>query len=224
MKHEFLKREGNDALVLFFSGWGGAPELFSSYDIEEGHDCLLCYDYKDLAFDMKLIDGYRSVKVVAWSMGVWVADAVCGVMDGVGWDGAVAFGGTLFPIDDHKGIPVAIFDGTLENMSAPVLHKFRRRMCGRDLEHFMGHIPGRDLDDLTAELSAIRDMVHGCRAPRAGKFRWTRAVAGREDLIFPFGNQCNAWEEAGVPVSGVSSAHYDHNLFAMLLGGREIER
>lgn len=224
MKHEFLRKDDNRKLLLFFSGWGSAPCLFREYGIAEGHDCLMCYDYDDLFFDRALLEGYGQVDVVAWSFGVYVADTVCRDTDAV-WGSAVAFGGTTVPVDDSLGIPVAVFEGTLENMSEQVLHKFRRRMCGKGLEHFMSHVPERQLDGLKAELAALGAAALGAAARTAGSsrqasgFHWTKAVAGRGDLIFPFANQCMAWEEAGVELVQEDAAHYDVRTFERLLGG-----
>lgn len=240
MKQIFLKKENNGRLLLFFAGWGSAPELFSEYGIADGYDCLMCYDYKDFVFDWTLLDGYSRVDVAAWSFGVFVADAVCreSGRNSVPWNSAVAFGGTMLPVDETCGIPLAIFEGTLANMSEQVLFRFRRRMCGRDLQHFAGHQPERTLEDMTEELAALgafsrsgkyapagpsRMDSAGSASVRTYGFHWTAAVAGRSDLIFPFANQLRAWSEAGVEILEVDAGHYDVKIFERLLGGEFFE-
>ena len=69
MKQRFIKKEGNSTLLLFFAGWGSDENLFAG-PVQEGCDCLLCFDYKDLDFDYSLLEGYREIRVMAWSMGV----------------------------------------------------------------------------------------------------------------------------------------------------------
>ena len=128
MKQRFIKKEGNSTLLLFFAGWGSDENLFAG-PVQEECDCLLCFDYKDLDFDYSLLEGYKEIRVMAWSMGVWVA---CQTLAGKEYPYGMrlAVNGTPFPIHDTKGIPESIFQGTLENFSEPVLIRFRRRICG----------------------------------------------------------------------------------------------
>ncbi|MGN1210733.1 MAG: alpha/beta fold hydrolase [Candidatus Cryptobacteroides sp.] len=215
MKQDFLKKNGSDSLLLFFGGWGSAPVLFRDSVALSGRDCLFCYDYKDCSFDFALLDDYKDIVVLAWSMGVWTASRVLGdaaVLDGRISE-AVAIGGTPWPIDDSKGIPQSVFDATLDRMSPVVLYKFRRRMCGADLPVFESRMPDRTIEDLKDELSALKRMS----AQANGLvFTWTMAHVCRGDLIFPAANQMRAWEEAGVPVEMHEGAHYDSGLFDRL--------
>ena len=100
-------------MLLFFAGWGSDENLFAG-PVQEECDCLLCFDYKDLDFDYSLLEGYREIRVMAWSMGVWVA---CQTLAGKEYPYGMrlAVNGTPCPIHDTKGIPEAIFQGTLEN-------------------------------------------------------------------------------------------------------------
>ena len=125
MEQRFIKKENNPRLLLFFAGWGSDEHLFSR-PVEDGYDYLLCFDYRTLDFDYSLLDGYREIRLLAWSreirllawsMGVWVAGQVLTGKD-YPWQMRLAVGGTPFPIDDRKGIPEAIFRATLENGGA----------------------------------------------------------------------------------------------------------
>ena len=136
MIQKFLKKEGRPSLLLIFGGWGTWPGLFSGYSYPEGSDVLLCCDYRSPDFDAGLLTGYGSVDLVAWSMGVWTA---AHVLSGTGLEACplrrrIAVNGTMYPVDDLRGIPVRVFEGTLERMSRPVLDKFVRRMCGKTLK------------------------------------------------------------------------------------------
>ena len=71
MKQVFIKKDNNTSVFLLFGGWGTSPELFAGYEIKHGYDFMLCYDYRDLDFDVSLLDGYDNVVPLAWSMGVW---------------------------------------------------------------------------------------------------------------------------------------------------------
>ena len=72
MKQRFIKKENNPRLLLFFAGWGSDERLFDR-PVADGYDYLLCFDYRSPDFDYALLDGYREIRLLAWSMGVWAA-------------------------------------------------------------------------------------------------------------------------------------------------------
>lgn len=241
MKQVFLRKtEGTSRLLLFFAGWGAEPCIFK-YDgltEEKGtYDILMCYDYRSLDFDRSLTDGYGTVMVLAWSMGVWAAGQVLSdlgltdsrtTVDGTPISGRIvhrppeltgsriAVNGTPYPVHDSYGIPETIFDGTLAMLSDRTLYKFRRRMCGSQatLDGLLGCSLSRPLEELREELAAIGEAVRRS-APRP--FTWTGAIVGLQDMIFPAANQKNAWESLGVPVSETDIPHWDKDIFRKLL-------
>ena len=215
MKTEYLIRNGNPELLLFFSGWGGEPNLFSDH-APGNADFLLCYDYRSLEFSPELLSGYGKIKVAAWSLGVWVASRVLQDLSGVDYSEKIAVNGTEMPVSDLYGIPEAVFKGTLERLDESGMAKFRRRMCGsrEGLENFMSHHPGRQVDDLRDELSFLYDNILGSPAP---DFAWDRAVIGSEDRIFPAANQMAAWAAASVPATVYDEPHYSEMLFRNVL-------
>ena len=230
MKQYFIRNDGNDRLILFFGGWGSWPSLFMDNKIADGYDCLLCYDYREMTFDPDLLTGYSRVCVLAWSMGVAVADRILSGYLGPasslhGYlpciESATAVGGTVFPVNDRFGIPEAVFSGTLENMSEQVLARFRRRMCGKDLEYYMSCRPDRNSGELKDELTALQDFV---KDEYEHHMRWDLAVVGGRDMIFPAANQSAAWEYGpeeyrAARIVKVDAAHYSSALFDYLLGG-----
>lgn len=215
MKQYFIKKENNSDLLLVFGGWGSEPALFSETDIPAGYDVLMCYDYRDRTFDTGLLAGYGNIRLIAWSMGVWAASSVFsdGLHEEYSWQDRIAVNGTMHPIDDKKGIPVAIFDGTLSGMSVSVLGKFTRRMCGKDLATYRKLMPVKPVEDLAAELSALKDWVLSGASAVPETF-WTCAVIGSNDMIFPAANQLEAWKD--IPVRQLQAAHYDAQMFQEL--------
>lgn len=198
-----------------FGGWGSGPELFREYAVPDGYDFMLCYDYRDMEFDFSMLEGYSDVRLVAWSMGVWAAGQVLGNHD-MRWGRRVAINGTTFPVNDTMGIPVDIFKGTLDGMSPVTLAKFRRRMCGSSLEHFMAHMPDRNADELKEELACILYNVDSSSVDC--RFGWDMAVICGADKIFPAQNQRNAWESLGVETMFVETAwHYEPSVFKAAL-------
>lgn len=116
-----------DRLLLFFAGWGMDERPFIQYTPRES-DFMICYDYHTLDFDTSPAARYSHFDVVAWSMGVWAASQVLSRI-ALPVNGSVAINGTPFPIDEKRGIPPAIFEGTLEGLNEASLRKFQRRMC-----------------------------------------------------------------------------------------------
>ena len=50
-------------LLLFFSGWGAEPSMFADNTGTRGtYDILMLWDYRDTAFDAKVLDGYTEVR------------------------------------------------------------------------------------------------------------------------------------------------------------------
>ena len=217
MKQYFLKKEENRRLLIFFAGWGADERLFSR-QVADGYDYMLCYDYRTLDFDYGLLAPYESIRLLAWSMGVWVAGKTFEKNDKYQWNMKMAVNGTSFPIDEEKGILPAVFEGTLAHFSETTLVRFRRRMCGsmEQVKVFLSYTPYRSLEDLKEELAVLREMYNDLGE---AFFLWDKAIIGVRDHIFPVENQHCAWQ--GVTAVEVDAAHYDERLFNVLLLGSE---
>lgn len=178
-------------LTIFFSGWGMDENPFLPF-LPPDRDCLIIYDYVDLAFDPEPLRRYETIYVLAWSMGVWAAARILpGTRLAVAQ--SVAVNGTMQPIDDLRGIPRAVFAGTIANLSPESVNKFQRRMCVSSavFDQFAVARPQRDIDSLRNELRAIATTVAEGPEP---VFTWDAAVIGGKDRIFPKENQLRAWE------------------------------
>ncbi|MDR0962214.1 MAG: DUF452 family protein [Mediterranea sp.] len=225
MKQTFIVNEGNPRLLLFFAGWGADETPFKEYR-PQGCDYLICYDYRTLTFDSSLLDGYNEVNVVGWSMGVWAATHVLGKLSGETsgrlprLNRSVALNGTPFPADETRGIPPAIYRGTLEGLTGASLNKFLRRMCkdGAAYKAFLQVTPRRPLEELRDELIAIEKVAASQPLPA---FHWTKAVVGTDDRIIPPANQLNCWQELSQLSPSLLDAceaceglaHYDEPMF-----------
>lgn len=217
MKQSFIKQKGSSRLTLFFAGWGMGEGLLAPLP-EDTDDVMLCFDYRDLQFDAAPLAAYASIRVVAWSMGVWVAGRVLPSL-ALPWEHALAFNGTPWPVDDLRGIPESIFKGTLDNLSEQTLSKFRRRMCGSApaLKDFLQHAPDRSWETLRDELAALYEAI--TRTGPATDWHWDKAFIGTEDHIFPSANQLRAWEN--LTTQTVHAAHYDADCIQQLAEGKE---
>lgn len=125
-------------------------------------DFMICYDYRSLDFDFTQLQSYRSITVVAWSMGVRMADIVLSGVTDLPITQRIAINGTPYPIDKERGIAPVIFNGTLNGLNEHSLLKFYRRMCGstKAYQQFLPHAAQRSVDDLKEELAAIARHDH----------------------------------------------------------------
>lgn len=192
MKIEFVKRDNSRRLLLIFAGWGMDVRPFAgleacSYDVAVG------YDYREIPSEVPAeLTDYEEICVLAWSFGVAGASFFLASQPSLPVTVRVAVNGTLFPVDDEKGIPEAVFGATLEGLTEASLQKFYRRMCGgaRGFREFEGRMPRRDLPELGGELRAIAARGNS----RVATTMWDTVWISEDDLIIPAANQVAAWE------------------------------
>lgn len=206
MNIEFLRRGRSATLELFFAGWGMDSRPFAwaaDSPFTAQCDFAVCFDYASMALDSECLRGYGEVRVRAWSLGVYAASlALPGLPCAVGR--AVAINGTLRPIDDDYGIPVAVYEATVGNLSPESLERFNRRMCGGHRAVFASRRPLRNVESLLAELRHIRACAADGGRPQFAD--WTTAVLSRKDKIFPIANMRRAWH--ATPQLELDEPHY----------------
>ncbi|MDE6336835.1 MAG: DUF452 family protein, partial [Muribaculaceae bacterium] len=221
MKSEFLHKDNTGRLIIIFAGWSTAPDFYRHISLP-GWDLLIVYDYSDLDFDKSVMDGYHTVALFAWSLGVFVASKVVPA-DRIAL--AVAINGTESPVDDKFGIPVNIFNGTAQTLNTRNLAKFRRRMFGTssaDRASVLAETPmalsgismalaeAKDnIDHLRSQLEFIASIAksnsedsdininssqYSAKNSPKGIINWNRVYISENDLIFPPKSQRRAWE------------------------------
>ena len=168
------------------------------------YDILVVWDYRDLAYNWHPLLRYEEICLIAWSMGVFVASiSIHEIEPRVTM--RVAINGTLTPIDDTRGIPPAIWRGTMNALSPGTWRKFKRRMCdsAEQYEKFAENAPKRTIPDLTEELEALEThtLFH------TGQITdWDLAIVSRHDGIFPPANQLRAWRDVA-PTRTLEAGH-----------------
>ena len=202
MNLKFTYRDNNDRLLLIFAGWGMDAEVFDGLR-RPGYDVAVAWDYRNEEADLTPLSSYGEIALMAWSMGVAEADRILSGHD-LPLSLTVAVNGTLHPVDDRKGIPAAIYDGTLNGLNERSLMKFHRRMCGssESFARFKTRMPARDLTELADELRAIRQRPYTHDAPH---LRWDKAIVSDNDAIIPTANQLEAW--CGTEITLIPGAH-----------------
>lgn len=208
MKWRFYPGEESSILCVFYAGWGMDDTPF--IPLLGKRDTLVVWDYTDLTpLDFPFDD--RPIVLIAWSMGVWAATQTFPTDH---LQCAIAVNGTPFPIDETRGIPPAVFEGTLSGFSENGLARFRRRMCGgaTAMADFLTVAPKRSVDDLGTELAALGEAIQS-RPPKA--FPWTHAFGCKGDKIFPITAQQAAFPNLHI----TEGAHWNPELFGQLLSG-----
>ena len=159
MKQSYIIHEHHPRLLLFFAGWGADETPFKMYR-PAASDFMVCYDYRTLDFDASGLEEYREINLIGWSMGVWAASQTVPQLSSPGTSGegihmanSIAINGTPYPIDQHMGIPPAIYHGTLDGLTGASLHKFLRRMCANGAASQKGKV-------LLENSSVRRDNVY----------------------------------------------------------------
>ncbi len=206
MKSEWLLRQDNDALIVLCNGWGMDARPFTVLT-GSAYDVLVCSDYStEQGYpDMDtLCNTYSRCILLGWSMGVSYGQSVfADVADR--FAARIAVNGTLCPIDDDCGIPRAVFQATLDNLTDESLQKFYRRMCGpgQDLEVFLENPPGRSLDGQRRELEIL---LQESRQIDEAESLYTHVVISSKDRIFPSRNQYRFWQRSGVKT--IEGSHF----------------
>ena len=195
MKNTWLNRNRNKNLIVFFNGWACDEKPFINLDFED-NDLLMFYDYSEHnSINETLIaeiNQYQNINLIAWSMGVFIANNVFQSLD-VSFKTKIAINGTLNPIDDMQGIPKLIYDGTLQNFSESTRKKFFLRMCGdkNTFVQFLKNQPTRNINNQKEELTNIQKNVSLFESNAKNIFN--KLILGNQDRIFPVQNQCNFW-------------------------------
>ncbi|WP_421919346.1 DUF452 family protein [Marinifilum sp.] len=193
MKTKWIHKNSKKECILFFNGWSFDDSPFSHLPSDE-YDVMMCYDYRDILLPKEieqLFADYNSINLIAWSLGVYIANLLLKDLKGA-FANIIAINGTTYPIDNLKGIPPNVFQGTVLSLDEKNLEKFWMRMCGGKsaYQHFKANLPKRDLSDQYAELVELQSII------QTHFVDWSifcSALIGKQDLIFTLSNQKYAW-------------------------------
>ena len=191
MKSIRLQKKGRSRCILFMAGWSMGPEPFRNCIFPKS-DLFLCYDYRDLSLpDLSWLPEYEQVDLLAWSMGVWVAAVTLAHIQDC-FTSATALAGTLYPIDDRRGIPVAAYEKMEHSLTATDLENFHLSMFDNpeEAQGFLRNRPDRSQASVREELRCLRDHVRATAVPED---IFSRRIVTTRDRIFPPRNQIRAW-------------------------------
>ncbi len=194
MKTYIRRREKNKDLIVFYGGWGTDENVFTPL-CSDDYDFILFYNYSaDEALVLPETKTYDSVTLIGWSLGVWAAEYLS-PRTGIVHDTAIAVNGTPVPADDNYGIPLHIFEGTLNNITEENMEKFYLRMFGDKKTYLRNtdRIPHRSVKSLHDELRWLYNRIMEQKEPG---FKWDYAVTSETDRVFPSKNTGSYWQKA----------------------------
>ena len=209
MKTRLLKGTNQDKLNVVFLGFGQDLTPFSSLKL--GFDTLFVYDYEDENADFSAVYKYKKYEVIAWSLGVMMADIFVGKTEAKPQK-MIAFNGTPFGINSENGVDAALYQATLDNLSEDNMGRFYRRMCGRGQEFtaFSKVKPQRSLDSFKRELIFLAQIS---ARHRAGEIVWNEAYIGLKDAIIAPLNQERGWTNLALNIVKLDAPHYSAQFF-----------
>jgi len=193
MKTYIRRREKNDKLVVMFGGWGTDENFFAPF-CGEDFDFILFSNYSaDEPLVLPEMKTYKKIALIGWSLGVWAAEYLS-EKTGIKADVTIAVNGTPIPADDKYGIPVNVFEGTLNNITEVNMEKFYLRMFGDKKTYDLNKdkVPLRSIKSLHDEL---RWMYNRMMEQTKPGFRWDYAVTSENDRVFPKDNMLEYWKK-----------------------------
>jgi biotin synthesis protein BioG len=188
MKYKLIDNNSKQ-LIVFFNGWGMDSETLNHLDAENS-DILTFYDYRgDLVLPAFSLKEYDRVYLIAWSMGVFVANQLALDLN-LKIDKAIALCGSPYPVHDEYGISVKIFDITCKGLGLSGTDKFFKQMFV-GLDNLLFNRPQRELLEQIDELENLKKISIDTDKKA---FSWDLALVGTKDRIFPSKNLIAYWE------------------------------
>jgi biotin synthesis protein BioG len=193
MRTYIRRREKNNHLVVFYGAWGTDENVFIPLCNDE-FDFILFYNYSaDEALILPEMKIYEKITLIGWSLGVWAAEYLSHKA-GIKPDVTIAVNGTPVPADDQFGIPLNVFEGTLNNITEENIEKFYFRMFGDKKTYLknIDRVPHRTLKSLHDELRWLYNRIMEQKEPG---FKWDYAVTSEIDRVFPSDNMDGYWRK-----------------------------
>ena len=217
MQYQWLNKQDNENLIVFFCGWSFDYKPFKRLDCG-CNDVLCIYDYGDIGNnnccysiptspvrtntdeeqlphplrEEFLNNTYKNYSLITWSMGVYVAYLLRNSLPE--FNLKIAVNGTPYPVDNEFGISHKSFELTLKHVEIGLQGKFQRNLFKRpeDFEIYLENPVTRTIENQKQELIALDDYI------RKHEYSYTpfynRAIISDTDKIVPTKNQLKFWE------------------------------
>lgn len=196
MKNKWLNKQNNKNLIVFFNGWGMDEKIINHLN-SGNYDVITFYDYRNLDTENFDFSQYEKKYLIAWSMGVYICNHFYEQLKN--FDKFIAVNGTQKPIDDTFGIPIKIYDLTVENFCELSNIKFMKKISS-DVN--MKDYCSRTTEELKSELISIKNYKI------ENHLHFNKAYISLNDKIIPAKNQQNWWNKNGIEYKELNMGHY----------------
>lgn len=189
MQYNWLNKQNNDKLIVFFAGWSFDYNPFQCLDCEN-YDIVIIYDYNDLN-NLPDFGNYSKKILITWSMGVFAAYLLKDKLPQ--FDKKIAVNGTPYPVDDKFGIPHKTFDLTLKYAETGLQGKFYQNVFSSEefLAKYLKNPVQRSIAERVEELVSLDKLIKNTEI-NYEKF-YDKALVGLRDKIIPTKNQLAFW-------------------------------
>lgn len=206
MKYNFIDNN-SDKLIVFFNGWGMDDSVLNF--ISGNYDVLIYWDYRgDLKLPFKLSSSYSENYLVAWSMGVYIANQLADNLN-IKFSKKIALCGSPYPIHNEYGIKKRIFEITCKGLRRMGTDKFFADIFASN-DNSIFKKPTREFDEQVDELENLELLVgkYGTNS----SFTWNSILIAEKDTIFFTKNLLNYWEgNAHIEIQSIP--HYPFDKF-----------
>lgn len=185
-------------LIIFFNGWGMSEKVVREIENQERFEII----HLNFPYMLKKVDfsKYSKIYVIAWSFGVYYASKFLLKNQNLNTT-SIAINGTPYPIGEY-GIPLKLFNMTLDSLSVESLKKFYKNM-GAPENLFDS---GVDIKKLSEELRYILNN------PTTKYYNFDRVFLGKEDRIIPYSRQLKYYKERETEIITLDCEHYPFKL------------
>lgn len=201
-------------ILIFFSGFGCDDSFFRHLSLDS-LGVVFIYDYRNLdsslanLMDLRASLMGKSVNLMAWSMGVGMADYFYPFWETFKPRIRIAINGTKEAIHLHKGIPPKIFKFTIKNLD-PL--SFYQNTLDSTQASSLQNANFRDAHTLKEELNSLYTTLYAPRTLQSGI--WDYALISQEDKIFPAQAQELSWKDSAHSVIKLHSPHFIFGAFS----------
>ncbi|MCD8073164.1 MAG: DUF452 family protein [Alistipes sp.] len=207
MQVEWLKQQNNPRLAVVVLGWASDGNIVR-HIIPCGWDAVCLYDHRGIK---DILSGkvtppvlfepgkYPETTLIAWSFGIWAAERLMG-RDGpipALFDKAVALNGTPFPVDELLGIGSRRLAVTVRGLAGGGKDAFDRKAYGPCYGPLSAKLSPRTLED---DIRELQELTRASATPYTPTIKWSRALIGTYDEIFPPENMKRYWGNKGKEV------------------------
>lgn len=211
MKTNWLIKNNQKKLILFFNGWSLDENIVNHLKSIE-YDVLMFFDYSNLDLNLNILKEiyeYQEINVISWSYGVWAFANIIEVFKNL--KNVIAINGTLLPINKDFGISERMFNLTLSNLSEKNYPRFFQNMFEGEAD--LNKMPQRNIEDQRQELESIQRLF-AQKDISKNKVFFTKVFVGLKDKIIPAQNQINFWVVNGDKyIIKMDCGHYMFDMF-----------